>query len=429
MAIRPASCALILGTILTSPARPDATESVVTIYCTSQTGSSQGTGFILGSNNYVVTAYHVIERAKTVSVRDFKFEELAGVRVAYIDPEHDLAVLKVTGATSLHGLDASSSPPTDTIPVHVVGSPRGLPSQVLFGHLTSKGAVSSMKISAADGRPIFAKDINIFPTDVTVYGGMSGAPVLDAGDGVIGILSGSYDEGRGIGWAIPINYVIDLMKETSRNWGFSAVPTWPTLSLMAPAWVSLKRSYTREFTPEHVAQLEVLETAVREMHGQWAGTANTKTDTFVMPGKCQNNTHVDFQLHIDDIDQERAVITVWWTYASTQAAVSIPAPELAGVPLTSAVEQAAACNEAVFADRAISSGNMNLKASASMKADLSRGPNDNQMFNLKSNITDCDGTLCTAAVLGSNENVDSIPLERISSGKLRFGNLLLANKP
>jgi hypothetical protein len=46
----------------------------------------------------------------------------------------------------------------------------------------------------------------IMPIDITIYGGMSGGPVL-LGDEVIAVLSGSLNEGGSFAWGIPIDYI------------------------------------------------------------------------------------------------------------------------------------------------------------------------------------------------------------------------------
>ena len=101
----------------------------------------------------------------------------------------------------------------------------------------------------------------MYPVDVTIYSGMSGAPLLSSDNSVIGVFSGSYTEGRGIGWAIPIKYALDLMSQPQMGRRADQIGAWPSLTLMNSRWISLKRSYDQPFEPEHIAELEILEQA------------------------------------------------------------------------------------------------------------------------------------------------------------------------
>jgi hypothetical protein len=70
---------------------------------------------------------------------------------------------------------------------------------------------------------------------MSIYTGISGAPVVGL-RGVIGVLSGSYDEGGGIGWAIPLKYLQKLTQTRRRP----SEIHWPRLTLMATAWRNLR---------------------------------------------------------------------------------------------------------------------------------------------------------------------------------------------
>ena len=55
-------------------AQTSPTDSVVTIYCKSRAGgSSQGTGFVFGSQGFIVTAYHVVQNAERIDIYDASF--------------------------------------------------------------------------------------------------------------------------------------------------------------------------------------------------------------------------------------------------------------------------------------------------------------------------------------------------------------------
>ena len=58
---------------------------------------SNGTGFLISNNGYIVTCHHVIEDAKTVNIRGINgdFEKIVRATVVAKDSKNDLAILKV----------------------------------------------------------------------------------------------------------------------------------------------------------------------------------------------------------------------------------------------------------------------------------------------------------------------------------------------
>lgn len=411
--------------VVSLPARADISDSIVTIYTKTQFGSSQGTGFVLGDRGLIVTAYHVIEDARSIAVRDATFKELTGVTVEHIDPQHDLAILRLSAGLRSAGLRPADGSPSSQAEVRVAGSPRGLPKQILFGRLTSNGTISSMRISAVDGKAIFAQDIDVYPVDVTIYGGMSGAPVLTNNDSVIGVFSGSYDEGRGIGWAIPIKYVVDLLAGPVLDIAADNMRAWPALALMSSRWVSLKRSYSKPFSSEQIARLEILEQALRVLRGKWKGVADEKGAVFIVPGKCEMRTHTEVELNFEDLDVDKARINGRWADVYASSANVIPDQEGIRLGLSTIEAQAGNCNTAVFGDASVATRQYKLKATVFLQIDnVAEYSDDNNALAAKSNITDCVGD-CDPSIYGRHDPVDAIPLEQISDTKLRWGNVIL----
>lgn len=153
---------------------------------------------------------------------------------------------------------------------------------------------------------MFDESIDVIPIDVTVYSGMSGAPIVTEDDRVIGILSGSYDEGRGVAWAIPVKYVDELLQKPPINRAIDGTFRWPDLTLMSRNWVALKRSYGRSFDTVHIARLESLEGLFRTLKGTWSGetsqTSRIYSDFYV--GECLSNVRRLETLTIREVSPE-----------------------------------------------------------------------------------------------------------------------------
>src|SRR5579863_2354898 len=99
--IRSKGAALLLFVGLILPGSgwaAEITDSVVTIYASGKFGSAQGTGFVFGEGGRIVTAYHVVQSASRIEVRDSSFREFRNLIVEYIDPRRDVAVLSSPSA-------------------------------------------------------------------------------------------------------------------------------------------------------------------------------------------------------------------------------------------------------------------------------------------------------------------------------------------
>jgi hypothetical protein len=397
-------------------------QSVVTIYANNKSESAQGTGFVLGQGGRIVTAYHVIQSATSIEIRDAAFKSLGSVVIEFIDPKRDVAILKSPDAEDLPGLKISSTGPPANDEIKVAGSPRGLPKQVLFGRLTSNGTISSLALSSAGGRRIFAEDIEVYPVDVTIYSGMSGAAVVGSNGTVIGILSGSFDEGRGIAWCIPIKYAIELMQTSAMNKRPDQMPIWPELSLMKASWISLRRSYRKPFSPEHIAKLEILEAGLRNLRGRWSGTANEKQLIADNPlnGRCEKLTHRGVEISFDMIDQENAVI-----HGRVRQKVTEESRFRAAQYTTDDQNEIAEgiCNAGIFGDKEDQSADIMMKGALLLdledEDDISE---QTDVFGATLDVSDCDGSLCSADTYGEH---DAGRLEILSDEKIRWGSVIL----
>jgi serine protease Do len=159
-----------------------------------------GTGVIIDPNGYVVTNDHVIRDADDVRVRLADDRELKAEVVGH-DPRQDVALLKIKGVSGLPAAPLGSS---DRLRVgeHVlaVGNPFGL------GHTVTLGIVS------AKARTIGAGPYDDFiQTDASINPGNSGGPLFNWRGEVVGINTAIRAGANGIGFAIPIDDVKDVL--------------------------------------------------------------------------------------------------------------------------------------------------------------------------------------------------------------------------
>ncbi len=180
-------------------------------------GASSGSGFILSEDGYVVTNYHVVEGASSVSVIAHDGNEYEATVVGY-DATNDVAVLKVE-ASGLPAVTLGSS--QDLIigdMVVAIGNPLGeLNSTQTVGYVSGIGReVSTDSLTT----------ISMIQTDAAINPGNSGGPLFNMKGEVVGITTAKYSGTtasgasiEGIGFAIPIDDVV-LMIDDLIDYGF-----------------------------------------------------------------------------------------------------------------------------------------------------------------------------------------------------------------
>ena len=212
--------------------------SIVNILSTKVNGVSGGTGVLVAGVG-VVTCYHVVQGAKTIQVRVDGIP-YSNVLVKKISPTYDLAVLSVYGLpTNLSGLPLAKEAPSLLDPtLETYGFPRMSGMQHLQVQLTSNSWVSSETMRLNLGARLFAiQGIDLITISMVIYNGISGAPLISHGR-VVGVISGSYDEGGAIAWAIPTKYLDSMIAVNSSP---DSITSWPPLLLMNNAnWRSLR---------------------------------------------------------------------------------------------------------------------------------------------------------------------------------------------
>ena len=135
-----------------------------------------GSGFIISAQGQVVTNYHVIERAAKITVRLSNDKDKFEATVIGVDPETDIAVLKINADQPLDFVNFGDSNAVRLgEPVVVIGNPLGV------GLSVSKGVIS------AKYRDLGGPYDNFFQTDASINLGNSGGPLFNAEGEVIGV--------------------------------------------------------------------------------------------------------------------------------------------------------------------------------------------------------------------------------------------------
>jgi serine protease Do len=162
-----------------------------------------GSGFLIDSQGHVVTNAHVIDDADQVKVKLADDREYRA-KVIGKDVRLDVAVLKL------------EDPPND-LPFTALGSSDALrvgEYVVAIGNPFGLGNTVTMGIVSAKGRTIGAGPYDDFiQTDASINPGNSGGPLFNLRGQVVGINTAINPNGKGIGFAIPIDAVRDVVPQ------------------------------------------------------------------------------------------------------------------------------------------------------------------------------------------------------------------------
>lgn len=166
--------------------------------------STLGSGFIVGSDGYILTNAHVVARGTAISVklsdrREFK------ARLLGIDPLSDVALLKIE-ANSLPVIRIGDPARVEVGEwVLAIGAPYGFANSVTAGIVSAKGRT----LPGADVMPFLQTDVPINP-------GNSGGPLFNMRGEVIGINSRIYSNSggyQGLSFAIPVDVAMRIKQQ------------------------------------------------------------------------------------------------------------------------------------------------------------------------------------------------------------------------
>lgn len=183
--------------------------------------SSLGSGVIIdGQRGLILTNAHVVEKTATIQVA-LNDEREFGAQIIGIDPDSDLAVLKIDTKKNLPSVAMGNS--SDIMigeTVIAIGNPFG------FSHTVTTGVVSALNRNIKGDERIFREFIQI---DASINPGNSGGPLLNIKGELIGVNTAIYAKAQGIGFAIPINRAKRIVSDLIQ-FG-KVVPAWVGLSI------------------------------------------------------------------------------------------------------------------------------------------------------------------------------------------------------
>ena len=163
-----------------------------------------GSGIIFREDGYIVTNYHVIENATSVTVTLHNDKEYEA-RIVGSDSSSDLAVLKIDAS----GLPAATLGDSDQLQVGelvvAIGNPLGYENSV------TDGIVSGLNRQLTN----YTDAMTLIQTNASINSGNSGGALVNSKGEVVGINSAKLvdSNAEGMGFALSINEVKPILEE------------------------------------------------------------------------------------------------------------------------------------------------------------------------------------------------------------------------
>lgn len=187
------------------------TPSTVSVYIKGtvngvETTVASGSGFIISSDGYVVTNAHVVEDAtSTIAIEVPGYDDEFEATIVGTDEQTDIAVLKIQDADASFTpvtLGNSSELQTGELAV-AIGNPLGT-----FESSVTVGVISATSREISNNGYM----MELIQTDAAINSGNSGGPLVNSFGEVIGVTNAKMSSAEGLGFAIPIDSVKDVIQ-------------------------------------------------------------------------------------------------------------------------------------------------------------------------------------------------------------------------
>jgi S1-C subfamily serine protease len=164
-----------------------------------------GSGFILDPEGHIITNAHVIEKARKIGVVLWDSQILEGTVLGTCE-SIDIALVKIDA----DGLISATTGNSDQIRVgqrvYAIGNPFGL----MGGPTITSGVISAINRTIQTKQKSFSGFVQ---TDAAINPGNSGGPLVDSKGRVIAINTAIIPYAQGIGFATPINDVMECVNQ------------------------------------------------------------------------------------------------------------------------------------------------------------------------------------------------------------------------
>lgn len=175
-----------------------------------------GTGFAISPDGLIVTNFHVVEKANSITVRMFNGESNQKYRVEVIQEDriNDLAILQIK--------DERFKPFT-TIPFRIKSTSSDVGEDVfVLGYPLTATMGDEVKLTTGiiSSKTGFQGNVSQYQISAPIQPGNSGGPLFDKAGNIIGIVSSKHLETENVGYAVKSSYlqsIIEILPQKISN--------------------------------------------------------------------------------------------------------------------------------------------------------------------------------------------------------------------
>ena len=175
-----------------------------------------GSGFVYetkNNKNYIITSYHVVEGCKNIYVYNNKKNKEEAKIVNY-DEQNDIVILSITNNLGLKNVKLGNS---NKIKLGEDIFTLGTPLNIDYISTLNKGNISYINRKIELKTTSNTRKFNTIQLDINIEEGNSGGPVLNKFGKVIGMVFVKEANADTIAFALPINFVIDIVNLLEEN--------------------------------------------------------------------------------------------------------------------------------------------------------------------------------------------------------------------
>ncbi len=178
-----------------------------------EVAAGSGSGFVWDDAGDIVTNFHVVKDAESLSVT-FQGQQTFVARVVGVEPRKDIAVIRVEAPASL----LKPVPASQHVTLEVgektiaIGNPFGL------DHSITTGIVSALGRQVHGIGGVTIRDM--IQTDAAINPGNSGGPLLDSAGQLIGMNTMIFSKSgssAGIGFAVPVSTIARVVPQILKS--------------------------------------------------------------------------------------------------------------------------------------------------------------------------------------------------------------------
>ncbi len=165
---------------------------------------SGGTGFVIDAKGYIVTNFHVVEKAKNIAVQNDLGEFIA--KVVHTDKSKDIAILKI---------DDESFKPYASVPYSISKTSARLAEPIFtLGYPKNDIVYGQGYLSSLTG---FNGDTLSCQIEIAANQGNSGSPIINRNGEVVGILNARQNSTEGFTFAIQGKYIYKALEDLKKS--------------------------------------------------------------------------------------------------------------------------------------------------------------------------------------------------------------------